>query len=129
MAAATLTGAVGCSGPTADHNTASTVRPSQVGLFNDKSVPELVDALTHAGLKVPNPHDVTATACPSVGCIQEVDSDTVDIMKFPDTRRAELYIGNHPGVFQVADVVVRFPGVTDPARREDYQRVVTRAIQ
>ncbi|WP_264001172.1 hypothetical protein, partial [Mycolicibacterium gadium] len=60
-------------------------------MLNNVSVAEVLNALTKAKLPALNPHDVTASACPTAGCLEATDTDTVSILKFPSTGRAELY--------------------------------------
>ncbi|UQX13519.1 hypothetical protein [Candidatus Mycobacterium methanotrophicum] len=58
-----------------DHQTR---HPSGAAILNTTTVGELVAAFTDAGLAVPNAHDVGPQKCPQIGCIDAVDTDTVD---------------------------------------------------
>ena len=61
-------------------------------------------SIARNGLPVPNPRDVTNAECPEIGCIEKVDTDTVSIMKFPSSGRAEIYAASTHNVFQIVDV-------------------------
>ncbi|WP_099024603.1 hypothetical protein [Mycolicibacterium palauense] len=98
-------------------------------IVNDKSVQDLLQALREQGLAVPNPRDVTDSACADIGCVTEIDTDTVDILKFPSTGKAEIYAGQHHDVFLVTDTVVRFDPDTPEAERDAYRQAVKQAIQ
>jgi hypothetical protein len=125
IAALCLVAVTACGpGVTSPHDT-----QGHAGIFNNRSADDLIAAIQHSGLPAPNPRSVTATECPPVGCVERVDTDTVSVMKFPTTGRAELYAGSAQRCFQVADVVVAFaPGVS-PSQQQQYERVVTREIQ
>lgn len=63
---------------------------------------------------MPNAHDVGPQKCPHIGCIDAVDTDTVSIMKFPSTGKAELYAASVPSMFQVEDMVLVFASAIPP---------------
>ncbi len=102
-----------------DHQTR---RPSGAVILNTTTVGELVVAFTDAGLAVPNAHDVGPQKCPQIGCIDAVDTDTVSIMKFPSTGKAELYAASIPRMFLVEDVVVVFSSAVSPEARRAYEQ-------
>ena len=108
-----------------DHQTR---HPSGAPILNTTTVGELVAAFTDAGLAVPNAHDVGPQKCPQIGCIDAVDTDTVSIMKFPSTGKAELYAASIPRMFQVEDVVVVFSSAVSPEARRAYEQVAKHAI-
>lgn len=86
--------------------------------MNPYGVDTLVSTIDRAGLQVPNPRRVGEQKCPRIGCVEAMESDTISIMKFPNTGRAQLYAGSTHGVLQVLDIVVTFsPGVTVEQRR------------
>ncbi|HUO39747.1 MAG TPA: hypothetical protein VMU34_18750 [Mycobacterium sp.] len=100
-----------------------------VAIFNNLSVEDLIASIAQAKLPVPNPRNVTAQECPTIGCIEKVDTDTVAVMKFPTTGKAELYAGATPQSFQVTDVVMTFDPGMPANERQHYEQVVTRDIQ
>lgn len=59
-------------------------RKSHLGspVLNPVTVHDLLASITNAGLAAPNPLHVTHHDCPGIGCMIEVDSDTVSIIKF-----------------------------------------------
>jgi hypothetical protein len=107
-----------------DHQT----RHPSGAILNTTTVGELVAAFTDAGLAVPNAHDVGPQKCPQIGCIDAVDTDTVSIMKFPSTGKAELYAASIPRMFLVEDVVVVFSSAVSPEARRAYEQVAKHAI-
>jgi hypothetical protein len=115
-----------CSAQTSgsDHQT----RHPSGAILNTTTVGELVAAFTDAGLAVPNAHDVGPQKCPQIGCIDAVDTDTVSIMKFPSTGKAELYAASIPRMFLVEDVVVVFSSAVSPEARRAYEQVAKHAI-
>jgi hypothetical protein len=109
-----------------DHQTS---QPRGAARLNTTTVAELLAAFTDAGLAVPNAHDVGPEKCPPIGCTDAVDSDTVSIMKFPSTGKAELYAASVPGMFQVEDVVLVFSSALPPDARRGYELVAKDAIR
>jgi len=67
--------------------------------------------------------------CPQIGCIDAEDTDTVSIMKFPSTGKAELYAGSIPNMFQVEDVVLVFSSAVSPDARRAYEQVAKHAVR
>lgn len=120
----------GCRGPeTAGGGQQANTGPGGAVVFNNLSVDDLIASIGQAKLPVPNPRNVTAQDCPTIGCIEKVDTDTVAIMKFPTTGKAELYAGSTPQSFQVTDVVMTFAPAVPANERQRYEQVVTRDIQ
>jgi hypothetical protein len=109
-----------------DHRTG---RPSSAVILNTTTVGDLVAAFTDAGLAVPNAHDVGPQKCPQIGCIDAVDTDTISIMKFPSTGKAELYAASIPRMFQVEDVVLVFSSAVSPEARRGYEQVAKHTIR
>ncbi|GAC1407291.1 MAG: hypothetical protein NVS4B6_20410 [Mycobacterium sp.] len=109
---------------TATPNTAAPAGPPQL---NGVSASQLMDSIVKAGLPAPNQRDVTSVKCPKLQCLQAIDTDTVSVLKFPGTGKAELYAGAIRNVYQVEDVVLTFgPTVTGDLKRQ-YESVVNRA--
>jgi hypothetical protein len=106
-----------------------TSQPRGAVRLNTTTVAELVAAFTDAGLAVPNAHDVGPQKCPQIGCIDAVNTDTVSIIKFPITGKAELYAGSIPNMFLVEDVVLVFSSAVSPDARRAYERVAKDAIR
>jgi hypothetical protein len=130
VAAVCAVAIAGCApSETAPHGTQANPNPGGVAIFNNRSVDDLVAAIQRSGLPAPNPRDVTARDCPQTGCTEKVDTDTVAIMKFPTTGKAELYAGSTHHCFQIADVVVAFGPMVSPSQQRQYERVVTSEIQ
>ncbi|MFZ0834077.1 MAG: hypothetical protein WAM92_13535 [Mycobacterium sp.] len=112
-------------------DTNSTARHAQrpgAAVLNPATVEDLLHAITSAGLRAPNPRDVTSAECPQLGCTKKVVTDTISIIKFPSPGTAEMYAGEVPDRFQVTDVVVGFPPDMPPDQRTAYEGAVTRAI-
>jgi hypothetical protein len=105
-----------------------TGRPSGAVILNTTTVGELVAAFTHAGLAVSNAHDVGPQKCPQIGCIDAVDTDTVSIMKFPSTGKAELYAASIPSMFQLEDVVLVFSSAVSPEAKRAYEQVAKHTV-
>ena len=104
-------------------NTAASGPPQ----LNGVSASQLMDAIVKAGLPAPNQRDVTSLKCPKLQCLQAIDTDTVSVLKFPGTGKAELYAAAISNVYQVEDVVLTFaPTVTGDLKRQ-YESVVNRA--
>lgn len=121
----------GCRGAetTAGQGQQANTSPGEAGIFNNLSVDDLIASIGQANLPVPNPRNVTARDCPAIGCTEKVETDTVAIMKFPTTGKAELYAGTNLQSFQVTDVVMTFAPAVSPDERQQYEQVVTRDIQ
>ena len=104
-------------------NTAASGPPQ----LNGVSASQLMDSIVKAGLPAPNQRDVTSLKCPKLQCLQAIDTDTVSVLKFPGTGKAELYAAAISNVYQVEDVVLTFaPTVTGDLKRQ-YESVVNRA--
>ena len=97
-------------------------------ILNDISVAAVLDAINKAKLPAANPRDATASTCPDAGCVQATDTDTVSILKFPSTGRAELYAAAMPDMVQVEDIVVIFAPTVTGAQKSAYRRVVKSAV-
>jgi hypothetical protein len=109
-----------------DHQTSY---PRGAVRLNTTTVAELVAAFTDAGLAVPNAHDVGPQKCPQIGCIDAENTDTVSIMEFPSTGKAELYAASVPSMFLVENVVLVFSSAVPPEARRAYERVAKDAIR
>jgi hypothetical protein len=97
-------------------------------MLNDVSVATLLDAMTKAKLPALNARDTTSTRCPEAGCVAAADTDTVSILKFPSTGRAELYAAAVPDMVQIEDVVVVFAPTLTGEQKTAYRQVVTKAM-
>jgi hypothetical protein len=104
-------------------------QPPATEYLNPSTTDDLLKSIAGAGLPAPNPRDVTGRDCPAIGCTSKVDTDTVSIVWFPTTGRAELYAGTTHHVFQIEDVVLVFPPDATSAVQADYERAVERAIE
>jgi hypothetical protein len=118
-----VVGACGSRTPT----TQSTGGSAQV-ILNTASAPGLVAAFTKAGLQVPNPHDVTQAKCPPIGCVEAIDSDTVSIIKFPGTGKAERFAGATPDIYLIEDIVLVFTPAVPASQRVTYEQIARRAV-
>ena len=65
--------------------------------------------------------------CPKLQCLQAIDTDTVSILKFPGTGKAELYAAAISNVYQVEDVVLTFAPTVTGDLKQQYESVVNRA--
>jgi hypothetical protein len=99
------------------------------GIFNNRSAADLITAIQRNGLPAPNPRNVTTSDCPGIGCVEKIDTDTVSVIKFSTTGKAELYAGSTQHRFQIADVVVTFGPTVSPSQQQQYEQVVTGQIQ
>lgn len=97
-------------------------------MLNDVSVAAVLDAITKAKLPVVNAHDATSSTCPEAGCVQATDTDTVSILKFPSTGRAELYAAAVRDMLQVEDIVVVFAPTVTSEQKSAYGQVIKNAI-
>ena len=97
-------------------------------LLNDVSTTELLDAITKAKLPAVNARDATDALCPEAGCVEARATDTVSILKFPSTGRAELYASSMPAMMQVEDIVLVFDKSVNDAQKAAYGRVVKKAV-
>lgn len=75
-------------------NRSSGIPASSLALPSARRYPstlaELVAYLAKSGLAVPHPRDVMQRDCPGIGCTSKVETDTVAIMAFATTGRAQL---------------------------------------
>ncbi len=113
----------------ARHTHPAPTTPAAAGLLNNVSVAELMDAIAEARLPALNARDTTSTACPTAGCLEAAETDTVSILKFPSTGRAELYAAAVPDMLQVEDVVVVFAPTLTAEQKAAYGRVVKDAMR
>jgi hypothetical protein len=97
-------------------------------LLNDVSTAAVLDAITKAKLPAVNAHDATDALCPEAGCVEARATDTVSILKFPSTGRAELYASAMPAMMQVEDIVLVFDKTVSDAQKTAYGQVVKRAV-
>ena len=97
-------------------------------LLNDVSTAAVLDAIAKAKLPAVNAHDATDALCPEAGCVEARATDTVSILKFPSTGRAELYAGSMPSMVQVQDVVLIFDKAVSDAQKAAYGQVVKKAV-
>ncbi len=98
-------------------------------MLNDVSVAEVLNAVTKAKLPALNARDVTASTCPTAGCLEATDTDTVSILKFPSTGRAELYAAAVPDMLQVEDIVVVFAPTLTSEQKAAYGQAVKNAMR
>jgi len=117
---------VGC-GHHDSHGAAASVRGDAV-MLNDVSVDAVLAAITKANLPVANAHDTTSSRCPDAGCVQAIDTDTILILKFPSTGRAELYAAAVPEMVQVEDIVVEFAPALTKEQKAAYGQAVKNAV-
>jgi hypothetical protein len=97
-------------------------------VLDPASVDDLLTAITKSGLAAPHPHDVTSRDCPQLGCAAKIETDTISIIKFPQTGSAEQYASWTDDRYQIADVVVTFPPSMPGGQRTGYENAVKRAI-
>ena len=107
--------------------TPNTAAPAGPPKLNGVSASQLMDAIVKAGLPAPNQRDVTSVKCPKLQCLQAIDTDTVSVLKFPGTGKAELYAAAISNVYQVEDVVLTFAPTITGDLKQQYESVVNRA--
>ncbi|GAY17741.1 hypothetical protein [Mycobacterium sp. shizuoka-1] len=117
----------GCAG----HHAAAPAPSAPQGavMLNNVSVDAVMDGIAKANLPALNAHDVTAATCPEAGCLQATATDTVTILKFPSTGRAELYAAAVPDMLQVEDFVMVFAPTLTIEQKAAYGQVVTNAMR
>ncbi|MBI3690249.1 MAG: hypothetical protein HY239_06205 [Mycolicibacterium aromaticivorans] len=118
----------GCDGQDAGSPPRPSV-PAGPVILNDASVGSVLSAITKSGLPAANPHDSTASRCPEAGCVQATDTDTVYILKFPSTGRAELYAAAVPDMLQIEDVVMVFATTVTSQQKAAYGQAVKNAMR
>lgn len=97
-------------------------------LLNNVSTAAVLEAITKAKLPAVNAHDATDAMCPEAGCVEARATDTVSILKFPSTGRAELYASSIPAMMQVEDIVLVFDKSVNDAQKAAYAQVVKKAV-
>ncbi len=98
------------------------------GPLKGVSVAVVLAAIDAAHLPALNPHDVTASVCPAAGCTEARATDTVSILKFPSTGRAEIYAAAIRDMVQVEDVVLVFDSAVGDSQKQAYSQAVKRAV-
>ena len=126
VAAVALAAAVqGCGA----RNTHPTPTTAGAVMLNNVSVAQVLDAITKAKLPAVNARDATASMCPAAGCLEATSTDTVSILKFPSTGRAELYAAAVPDMLQVEDIVIVFAPTLTSEQKTAYGRVVKNSMR
>jgi hypothetical protein len=126
VVAALLTAAVAGCGAHDSQPAAST--QSGAVLLNDVSVATVMDAISKAKLPAANPRDATPSKCPEAGCVEATETDTVSILKFPSTGRAELYAAAVRDMLQVEDIVVLFGPTVTSEQKTAYGAAIKNAM-
>lgn len=108
--------------------TAQSSVPGARVVLNTATASGLVAAFTKAGLQVPNPRDVTEAKCPPIGCVEAVDSDTVSVIKFPGTGKAERFAGATSDMYLIEDIVLVFTAAVPAGQRVTYEQIARRAV-
>lgn len=71
---------------------------------------EAVDTFTTAGLRAPNPRDVTDTACGEIGCEEAVATDVVTVFRWEDSLQAAAHSeGLKQPAYSLNEFVIAFP--------------------
>jgi hypothetical protein len=102
--------------------------PTGPPVLNVVDVDTVMAAIAKANLPAANAHDATASRCPDAGCVRATDTDTVTVMKFPSTGRAELYAAGVRDMLQVEDIVVVFGPTATNEQKAAYGQVVKNAV-
>ena len=110
-------------------NTHPTPTTAGAVMLNNVSVAQVLDAITKAKLPAVNARDATASTCPTAGCLEATSTDTVSILKFPSTGRAELYAAAVPDMLQVEDIVIVFAPTLTNEQKTAYGRVVKNSMR
>ncbi len=97
-------------------------------VLNALSAMDVVGTIHSAGLPTPNPIDVTADKCAKLGCVGEVDCDTVSILKFDQSGAAQRYAGTISHSYQIEDIVLIFAPTVSANQKQAYERVVQLAV-
>lgn len=98
-------------------------------MLNNVSVAQVLAAITKAKLPALNARDATESTCPTAGCLEATNTDTVSILKFPSTGRAELYAAALPDMLQVEDIVVVFAPTLTSEQQAAYGQVVKNSMR
>lgn len=71
---------------------------------------EAVDEFTAAGLRAPNPRDITDTTCPELGCEEAVATDVVTVFRWADPAQAAAHSGGlKQPAYSLNEFVIAFP--------------------
>lgn len=103
--------------------------PAGPPVLNTVSVDTVLDAIKKAKLPALNAHDTTASTCPEAGCLQATATDTVSILKFPSTGRAEIYAAAVPDMLQIEDIVVVYAPTLTSEQKAAYGQAVKNAMR
>lgn len=71
---------------------------------------EAVEEFTAAGLRAPNPRDVTDTVCAELGCEEAVETDVVTVFRWADSTQAAAHSANlKQPAYSLNTFVIAFP--------------------
>lgn len=129
ISALCLTALTACGARTASNRIPGNQSPASNINLNISTVDDLLASIANAGLAAPNPRDVTQRDCPAIGCIVKVETDTVSIMRFPTSGRAQLYAGSTHHVFLIEDVVIGFSPAVSMNEKLAYEAAVERVME
>lgn len=124
-AAVIFVAACAASGPPRSGPSTSATAPA---MLNTLSATDIVGTMHSAGLPTPNPIDVTADKCDKLGCVGEVDSDTVSILKFDHSGAAQRCAGTISNSYLIEDIVLIFAPTVSANQKQAYERVVQLAV-
>lgn len=101
---------------------------SRAGELRALTAVGVVDGITKAGFPAPDPRDATPRDCPDIGCEQSIVTDTVSVMSFATTGKAELY-AVPLGLYQVATVVVSFAPAVPESEQSRYVAQIQKLVR
>lgn len=138
VAASALMVATGCSTPPAvsvgPDSSPPSLPPASAGASDSRggelhalSALGIIGSIAKAGFAAPDPRDATARDCADIGCDQSIVTDTVSVMSFPTTGRAELYAAPR-GLYQVGTVVVSFASTVPESEQSRYRTEIQKLV-
>ena len=115
--------ATGCGGNNASPSP-SVPAGKAPAILNTVSTAAMLNAINRAGLPAAHPHDVTTSMCPDAGCVAAAATDTVSILKFPTSGKAEIYAAAIPDMLLIEDMVIVYDRSVAADQKAAYRQVI-----
>lgn len=88
---------------------------------------DVVEALKRSGLQPGRPVDTSAVDCPTIGCVQSITTERMQVLSFRTSGAAQIYAADH-SMRQVMTVVVAFAPSVRAEERQTYWDAITRLM-
>lgn len=88
---------------------------------------DVVEALKRSGLQPGRPVDTSAADCPTIGCVQSITTERMQVLSFRTSGAAQIYAADH-NMLQVMTVVVTFSPTVHAEERQAYWDAITRLM-